>query len=321
MNKTVSKNSTLILILPILIVLGSCKKDSKKVYSELFEPGKISTTAVEYSPSFSANRTELYFAKSNDPWGKGKLKSSIYFSVKKNNQWSIPEQLPFSGTYDDSDPHLTNRGKTLYFISKRPSKDSPLISADIWKVEKDETDQWGTPIRLSSTINSEKNEYSPRTDGEGNLYFASDREGGYGQGDLYVAKKVKDSFSIPQNLGNTINTAKGEWNLEVSQKGDLIIFEASQRAQNRSSFGDLYISFKLNNKWTTAQNIEEINTTGSDLYPQLVHNNRRLYFTSSNVLKSTDTNIYSIEFKTLLNQYRKNARDQNKKPSKRRVDF
>ena len=76
-------------------------------------------------------------------------------------------------------------------------------------MEKDETDQWGTPIRLSSTINSEKNEYSPRTDGEGNLYFASDREGGYGQGDLYVAKKVKDSFSIPQNLGNTINTEIG----------------------------------------------------------------------------------------------------------------
>jgi hypothetical protein len=83
MNKTVSKNSTLILILPILIVLASCKKDSKKVYSELFESGKISTTAVEYSPSFSANGTELYFAKSNDPWGKGKLKSSIYFSEKK----------------------------------------------------------------------------------------------------------------------------------------------------------------------------------------------------------------------------------------------
>jgi hypothetical protein len=68
-------------------------------------------------------------------------------------------------------------------------------------------------------------------------------------------------------------------------------------------------------------NSDKINTTGSDLYPQLVHNNRRLYFTSSNFLKSTDTNIYSIEFKTLLKHYRKNARDQNKKPSKRRADF
>ena len=88
-----------------------------------------------------------------------------------------------------------------------------------WKVEKDADGSWEIPLRLNNSINSEKNEYSPRTDQLGNLYFASDRSGGYGQGYLYFSKKEKDTFSLPINLGNVINSDKGEWNLEINDDG------------------------------------------------------------------------------------------------------
>jgi len=87
----------------------------------------------------------------------------------------------------------------------------------------------------------------------------------------------------------------------------ITIHSASQREQNLSSYGDLYISFKLNNKWTIPQNIKELNTTGSDLFPQLTNNENTLYFTSSDSLSSTNTDIYFVDFKTIYNNYKKTA--------------
>ena len=277
----------------------------EKLKPTVFEPGNISTEVIEYGASFSTSGSEIYFARSHDKWGQGAIKSAIYYAVRKGNKWSKPELVSFSGRYDDSDPHLTHDGNTLYFISKRLSADKQL-SADIWMVKKDRKGKWGVPVRLNTPVNSPGNEYSPRTDKNGNLYFASNRPGGYGQGDLYMAKKEKGGFSAPVNLGNAVNTDKGEWNAGINEAGDLLIFEASGRVQNLSPYGDLYISFKINNKWTIAQHIKEINTTGSDLYPHLV-NEHTLYFTSSDSLKSPRTNIYHIAFKPIYNKYKKTA--------------
>ncbi len=282
-------------------------QDIQKKQIHTFEERVISTDdAIEYALSFSPEENEVYFARSQGKWGQGDFLSSIYFSEKKNGKWSKPVIAPFSGIYDDSDPHVSKDGNTIYFISKRPSENDN-ISADIWTVSKDSGGQWGQPVRLDNTINSNKREYSPRTTNNGDLYFASDRLGGYGQGDLYVAKKREKGFLAAVNLGNTINSSTGEWNLEINDTGNLIIFEASQRKENVSSFGDLYISFKISGEWTLPQNLNELNTTGSDLYPELINNNQTLYYTSSDSLKGQATQIYYTDFNLLYNKYKKQA--------------
>ncbi len=291
----------------LLLFLASCENESALQKSQVFELGNISTEAVEYSTTFSKTGSEVYFARSNGEWGKGGMKSTIYYSQQENGKWSTPQVVSFSGQYNDSDPHLSQDGQSLYFISKRPAKDTLPISSDIWVIKKEGNNQWGTPNKLSVPINSEKSEFSPRTDQYGNLYFASTRSGGYGQGDLYVAKRNKDSFVQPINLGPTINTEQGEWNLEISDNGDLLIFEASGREQSLSPYGDFYISFKLNEQWSVPQPIKEINTTGSDLYADILEDQQLLYYTSSDSLKSTNTNIYVMGWDALYNNYRESA--------------
>lgn len=277
-------------------------QDPVKAPILIFEQNNISTDSVEYSSCFSSSGTELYFTRSEGKWGTGNMKSSIYYAAKNKDKWSSPEIAGFSGEYDDSDPHLTKDGNTLFFISKRPSEDIP-ISADIWAVKKDKMGNWGIPFRLKAPINSEAREYSPRTDDMGNLYFASDRQNGYGQGDLYIAKTENENFSEAVNLGNSVNTENGEWNLDINGDGNILIFEASGRKENVSSFGDLYISFKSGDNWSVPQNIKELNTSGSDLYPQITNNGSTLFFTSSNYLKSVDTNIYYTEFAPIFKKY------------------
>ncbi|WP_411030572.1 hypothetical protein [Spongiimicrobium sp. 3-5] len=302
------KCATLVLVL-LFFKFGAisaqiAKNDTQAI--SIFEHGKISTGAVEYGISFSLSGKEAYFARSMDKWGTPHSKSAIFYTLRKNSKWTTPVLAAFSGTYDDSDPFLTKDGKTLFFISRRPAGDQE-VSADIWKVQKDKKGQWGKPVRLNDSINSHKDEYSPRTDKWGNLYFASTRSNGYGQGDLYFAKKDKKGLHVPVNLGNIINSPMGEWNLEINPKGDLLIFEASQRSQNISSYGDLYISFKMNGLWTKPQHLEELNTSGSDLSPYLAKRGKVLFFSSSKSLESPQVDIFYIPFKPIYKKYKKRA--------------
>ena len=299
-----SRSGICILLLLFAFIAIGCKRGKS---SSKLEPGTISSPLVEYACSLSASGDALYFARSDQRWGDGNMKSSIYYSVKKKGKWSSPELASFSGKYDDSDPYLTQDGNTLYFISQRPFEDIP-ISADIWRVKKSDNGNWGEPMRLPNPINSTSTEFSPRIDGKGNLYFASDRPGGLGQGDLYIAQISNGQFSDPQNMGNTINSSKGEWNLEINDSGDVLIFEASQRKQNVSSYGDLYISFKQGTAWTIPQNIKELNTSGSDLYPFLGKDEGFLYYTSSDSLKGQNTDIYFTEFPPIYDNYKAQAK-------------
>lgn len=307
MRITTATHHLLLLLIPcLLILLGRCTLTQHIPTPQVFEPRHISTESVEYSSTFSSSGSELYFVRSEGKWGSGSMNSSIYYSHRENGRWSAPKLAPFSGHYNDSGPHLSHDGNTLYFISKRPSE-AEQLSSDIWMVEKDKNGDWGAPVRLSDPINSAATEYSPRTDHQGNLYFASTRSGGFGQGDLYMAKKEKGAFSSPVNLGSTINSDKGEWNLEISGDGKILIFEASEREENLSPYGDLYISFKRGDAWTIPQNITELNTTGSDLYPQLHENNKTLSYTSSDSLRSTNTDIYQVEFGQMYKKYKRSS--------------
>ncbi len=292
--------SGLISITPLYLLAQY--QDSTKV---VFEPGLISTSNVEYGGSFTRNRSEIYFVRTNEPWGTAG-KSTIYYSKLTDGRWSEPEIAFFSGKNDDSDPYISQDGNRLFFISDRQHKEDKT-SADIWLIQKRKDGSWSEPQRLPEPVNSAGTEYSPRTDGHGNLYFASDRPGGFGQGDLYMSEFEHGTYQNPVNLGSTINSVQGEWNLDITDKGDILIFEASGRKENVSGYGDLYLSFKKDHQWSIPENIHELNTSGSDLYPQLFLKQKLLFYSSSDSLSSKITNIYFSPIGEILEEYREKA--------------
>ncbi len=267
-----------------------------------FEPLPDHKEGIIYAPTFSSDMKEAYFVKRGGQWGRTAEKSTIYYSKKEGGKWSVPVVASFSGEFSDNAPHLSPDEKTIYFTSNRGT-----TSTDIWKVEKDINGDWKAPTRLNDSINSPGREYSPRLTNNGDLYFASDREGGLGQGDIYIAKKTSNGFSSPENLGSLVNTPTGEWNLCISHNGKILIVEASGRSENKSGYGDLYISFKKGNRWSTPQNMEDLNTTGSDLYAEFVDNYRYMYYASSDSLASPNVNIYRVKIQSLLRKYRGSA--------------
>lgn len=245
-----------------------------------FLPGIVSTEAIEDAGTFTPDGTTFVFARREGKWGSESGPAALYEVQLREGRWTQPERLPFSGSHDDGDPYFAPDGRRLFFVSMRPVNNEVPSGHDIWVVGR-QSSGWGAPQHLGANVNSSGREYSPVVTADGNLYFSSTRDGGLGQGDLYVARREGDGYGAPQNLGSVINSDQGEWNVFVAPDESFLIFEASGRATNRSPSGDLYISYAGPEGWEAPVPLSSINTPASELNARLSPDGKYLYFARS----------------------------------------
>ena len=228
--------------------------------------------------TFSPDGDTAYWVEWNGQWGSAADELRVIYTARLcSGTWSSPEPAPLSRRYSNDDPFVSPDGKWLYFVSRRPNADSDAeLDADIWRISLVKRDG---AERLS--VNSDAAEYSPVVTASGALYFASDRQGGPGQGDLYRAPAVADGFGPPEPLGPAVNSPTGEWNLWVSADESELIFEASSRPTNVSVPGDLYYSTLSHDGWRVAVPIDALNGVDSDLLPRLHPAFDTLYYTTA----------------------------------------
>jgi len=135
---------------------------------------------------------------------------------KKGGGWSKPQMLYIRNyeKYDrgrQSGATMAHDGQTLllYMTEVKGSYDN-----DIYVCFLQEDGSWSEPKSIGKKINLPKyNEMTPYLAPDGvTLYFSSNRPGGLGDNDIWMARRLDDSWqkwSEPQNLGAPINT--GDW--------------------------------------------------------------------------------------------------------------
>jgi hypothetical protein len=136
---------------------------------------------------------------------------------------------PINTEYDDSSPFISADGLSLYFTSLRPGGSG---DSDIWVTRRASTkDDWGEPVNLGPTINTPSVEWHPSITADGlEIYFDSDRHGGEGYWDLWMAKResTDDDWSTPVNLGSTINTSGAEESSSISPDGLVLMWSTDR---------------------------------------------------------------------------------------------
>jgi Tol biopolymer transport system component len=100
---------------------------------------------------------------------------------------------------------------------------------------------WSAPEAMVS-LNGKSNERGPAFSRDGKfLYFSSDREGGQGGYDLYVARRQGDGWSVPEPLGLDVNTASDELGPSLSPDGERLFFSSDRAGKGE----DIFVTSKV----------------------------------------------------------------------------
>jgi len=153
------------------------------------------------------------------------------FSISNttNGGWSVPVKVDIPGYEQMSKgkneyAYLTMDGKAilLAFARKKNSEDDDLYVSFF------EDGRWTRPLELGEEINTKYSETTPFLSADGKtLYFSSDRPGGQGSQDIYMTRRLDDTWQHwrkPQNLGTPINTEEYDAYYSIAAKGDYAYF-------------------------------------------------------------------------------------------------
>ena len=252
----------------------------------VFAKGIFSTDSSEFNSNFSQDG-KLFFLSRRTPQGK----TDIYISNFDGKNWGNPELASFSEPeFSEADPFITPDG-TLYYISDRKKNKSDTIpDYDIWYVHPLANGKWSEPENLEA-VNSDSTEYYVSLSDNKNVYFGSNRPGGFGLHDIYVSKFIDGKYSVPENLGPAVNAAELDHDPFISKDEKLLIFTSKNRKDGYGK-GDLYYSIKgEDGKWSQAQNMgKHINTASYDFCPYVTPDSKYFFFSSDNDIKWIDIN-------------------------------
>jgi hypothetical protein len=146
-------------------------------------------------------------------------------AVLRTVVWEPPSPLrglPLDGP-DQLEPALSADGQTLIFVRGRAKE-----GADLYMARSDGRGGWSEPAPLYA-LNTEADEMGPAISQDGELlYFVSDRPGGAGGYDLWVARWDGTFWADPKPLGPEVNSPHHEYDPAPSPDGRRLLFSSNR---------------------------------------------------------------------------------------------
>ena len=189
------------------------------------------------APVFVGGRdNEVIFTSTRDATTGSKRKSAITgtrfadlftskFEVQKQ-KWEAPklldENLSINTASDEGAATLSSRGDLMIFTRARYDKSKDMGSELL--VANQSRGAWSEPTKLELVGDSIIAAHPSLSADGTELYFVSDRPGGYGGKDIWMAKGKGNAFDKPVNLGPR-NQYSGRRNVSVyPAKMEICIF-------------------------------------------------------------------------------------------------
>jgi Tol biopolymer transport system component len=180
----------------------------------------------------------------------------------------------------EGSPTVSADENTLFFTSGRNGQQDLFVSA-----RPDRQLPWGEPLSLGDLVNdSIEDDFSPRLSKDNKtLYFASNRNGGFGAGDLYVATResLEHPWGHATNLGPVLNTAAFEAFPTPTADGNTLYFNRSTTFDSQDA--DIWVTTRPNahTPWEPPQRLPmPVNGPRAEFSPSISANGLSLYFAS-----------------------------------------
>ncbi|MEN8225147.1 MAG: OmpA family protein [Bacteroidota bacterium] len=246
---------------------------------------KISSKQSDFSPTYANdNFNELIFTstregargKNTDEWTDQNFSDLFSSRIDRKDEWSEPALLDDSDDGVNSEANegtgvMNSRYNTLYF-TRCPNEEKKINGCQIYTSRR--TGRiWSKPemVKLSHD-SSDAFGHPAISENELIIYFVSDREGGFGGNDIWVAFRddKEDEFSRPYNLGPVVNTPGDE--MFPYLRSDTVLYFASEGHPGLGGL-DMFVStIDEEGNWTKPENIKppmnsEFNDFGIVFHP------------------------------------------------------
>jgi hypothetical protein len=259
----------------------------------------VNSALNEYWPCLSVDEQLLMFTvmlplTREHPEAPVYLQEDFFYSVRLREGWSLRKNAgPPLNTQDNEGAHsMTADGQILFFTAC--NRRDGQGQCDIY-VSNRKGNSWSIPVNLGPPVNSRYSEKHPTVSADGRiLLFTSDRPGGKGSFDIWMSVRNATGWSLPVNLGDSVNTAGTEQSPFLHPDGQSLYFSSTGWPGMGES--DIFLSRKgADGSWKKPVNLGyPINTYHDEIGLTVNASGNRAYFASDRE-RGTDTDLYTFE--------------------------
>lgn len=157
--------------------------------------------------------------------GSHKSEQGISISYRTKKGWSIPKEVKVKNFYNKNIYEtycLTNDRKVLLLSIER---DDSYGDLDLYVSFLQNDGSYSEPKNMGSVLNTFAGDGTPFLGADNKtLYYSSYGKHGYGSADIFVTKRLDDTWlnwSKPKNIGPSINSKDWDTYFSLSAKGDV----------------------------------------------------------------------------------------------------
>lgn len=209
----------------------------------------------EYLAALTADDEQIVFTVKR-PRDKGTVcafclnEEDLYYSSKSFGAWLPREELgtPVKTGYNEGAQCLSPDGK--YLLYTMCDADFGMGSCDLYW-SKRIGDRWSRPRNFGAPVNTSVWESQPTMAADGmTVYFASSRPGGFGGMDIWKTTMTSEGeFSVPENLGPTINTPGDDAAPFIHSDGRTLYFASNGRV-GMGGYDLYYSTLQTDGTWS-----------------------------------------------------------------------
>lgn len=197
-----------------------------------------SNSLITITPDYNTVYLSNLYDKNGEPDGSG-------MSISKRNSmgWEVPTKVEIDNFHNSNQyvSYFMSQDKKILFTAIET--ESSRGSMDLYLSKLEDDGSYTEPVNLGDNINTFADDFNPFLAADNTtLYYISAGLPGYGREDVWVTKRLDDTWmnwSKPKNLGPAINTSGREFAFTLTAKGDEAYMISYEKLEGSKGAGDI----------------------------------------------------------------------------------
>jgi OOP family OmpA-OmpF porin len=205
----------------------------------------------------------------------GKMLAGVSVSSNVGGSWSKPVSLNITNDYNFNEKanyFLTNNRQTMIMSVEREDSQG---DRDLYVSFMQDDSVWTEPLNLGDVVNTASEESAPFLAADDKtLYYSSKGFSGYGGSDIYVSRRLDDTWltwSEPENLGPEINSPLEDLYFNIPAASEYAYYSRGVTETNTDIFRVKLPIVKSPEMWVTVKGKIVDATTGKPIGAKIIY--------------------------------------------------